>query len=56
MANKASLSGGGIGIVFLALAAFNFLTGDDWVAWAIIGVLFGGLSAFSSLGGGQSKP
>jgi Na+/H+ antiporter NhaC len=55
MADKASLSGGGIGIIFLALALFNFLTGDDWVAWAIIGVLFGGLSAFRMSGGTKSS-
>ena len=56
MANKASLSGGGIGVIFLALALFNFLRGENWVAWAIIGVLFGGLSAFGSFGRGQGKP
>lgn len=55
MANKAQVGGGGIGIIFLALALFNFLTGDDWVVWAIIGVLFGGLSAFSGLGKGRAS-
>ena len=36
-----------IGVMFLALGVFKFLQGDDWVVWMIIGVLFGGLSAFS---------
>ncbi|MFM7348659.1 MAG: hypothetical protein ACKO01_04140 [Erythrobacter sp.] len=56
MANKASLSGGGIGIIFFALAAFNFFRGEGWVVWAILGVLFGGLSAFSSRGWGRRQP
>ena len=36
-----------IGVIFLALGVFKFLQGDSWVVWIIIGVLFGGLSAFS---------
>lgn len=36
-----------IGVIFLALGVFKFLQGDGWVVWIIIGVLFGGLSAFS---------
>ncbi len=36
-----------IGVIFLAFGAFKFLQGDDWVVWIIIGVLFGGLGAFS---------
>ena len=35
-----------VGVVFLALAVFKFLQGDDWVVWAILGVLFGGLGIF----------
>lgn len=35
-----------VGVIFLALAVFKFLQGDDWVVWAILGVLFGGLAAF----------
>ena len=36
-----------IGVIFLALGVFKLLQGDDWVVWIIIGVLFGGLGAFS---------
>jgi len=36
-----------IGVIFLTLGAFKLLKGDDWVVWIIIGVLFGGLGAFS---------
>lgn len=35
-----------IGAIFLALAAVKLLQGDDWVVWAILGVLFGGLGIF----------
>ena len=34
-----------IGVIFLALGVINFLRGDDWVVWVILGVLFGGLAA-----------
>lgn len=36
-----------IGVIFLALGVFKFLQGDDWVVWVIIGIVFGGLGAFS---------
>ena len=36
-----------VGIIFLALGLFKMFTGDDWVVWIILGVLFGGLSGFS---------
>ena len=35
-----------IGAIFLALAVVQFLKGDNWVVWAILGVLFGGLGVF----------
>lgn len=35
-----------VGIMFLALAVFKFVQGDGWVVWAILGVLFGGLTVF----------
>ena len=35
-----------IGVVFLALGLLKFLRGDDWVAWALLGLVFGGLAAF----------
>ena len=37
-----------IGIIFLALAFFKFVNGDNWVVWAILGCLFGGLGVFRS--------
>ncbi|WP_324260273.1 hypothetical protein U4960_08760 [Altererythrobacter sp. H2] len=36
-----------VGIIFLALAAFKFLQGDDWVVWLILGFLFGGFGVFA---------
>jgi hypothetical protein len=36
-----------IGVIFLALGVFEFLQGDDWVVWIILGILFGGLGAVS---------
>lgn len=36
-----------IGVFFLGLGVFKFLQGDAWVVWIIIGILFGGLGAFS---------
>lgn len=32
--------------VFLGLAIYRFLTGESWVVWVILFVLFGGLSLF----------
>ncbi len=37
-----------LGAIFLALALFKFLQGDDWVVWLILGLLFGGLRIFVS--------
>jgi len=34
-----------IGVIFLALGVFKFLTGGGWVVWIILGILFGGLGA-----------
>jgi hypothetical protein len=36
-----------IGVIFLALGVFEFLQGDDWVVWIILGILLGGLGAVS---------
>ena len=36
-----------VGIIFLALGVFKFLGGGNWVVWAILGVLFGGLGVFN---------
>jgi hypothetical protein len=38
----------GIGVVFLALAFVQFIQGGNWVVWAILGVIFGGLGIFRS--------
>ena len=35
-----------IGAMFLALAVWEFLQGDNWVVWLIIGALFGGFGIF----------
>lgn len=35
-----------VGIVFLLLAGLKLMQGDDWVVWAILGVLFGGFGVF----------
>ena len=40
-----------VGVIFLALGLFKFLTGGDWVVWIILGVLFGGLSTARRLEG-----
>ncbi len=40
-----------VGIIFLALGLFKFLTGGAWVVWIILGVLFGGLSTARRLEG-----
>lgn len=37
-----------IGVVCVAVALFNFIRGDDWVVWMIVGVLFVGFSVFVS--------
>ena len=46
MSNAPEKSSGVIGAIFIGLAVFKLLKGDDWVVWAILGVLFGGLSFF----------
>jgi hypothetical protein len=32
--------------VFMGLAIYRFLTGESWVVWAILFVLFGGFGLF----------
>ena len=36
-----------VGGLFVGLAIYKFVTGGDWVVWAILGVLFGGLVLFN---------
>ncbi len=45
-----------VGIIFLLLAVFKFVSGDPWVVWAILGFLFGGFGIFgmNRSGGDQS--
>lgn len=58
MGNKLELGGGLIGLMILALGVFEFVQGDRWVVWIILGFLFGGFGAASRLlkgrGGGES--
>ncbi|MEM9574381.1 MAG: hypothetical protein AAF870_04020 [Pseudomonadota bacterium] len=49
MNNKTRLGGGFIGLLFLGLGAFEFLSGDAWVVWVILGFLFGGFGAAAQL-------
>lgn len=49
MANKTTLGGGLLGLIFLGVGAIQFLKGDGWVVWVILGVLFGGLAAAGQL-------
>ena len=42
---KLDLGIGVIGLLFLAIAVWEFLSGDGWVVWLILGVLFGGVGA-----------
>lgn len=44
-----------IGIIFLALALFEFLQGDDWVVWLILGFLFGGFGLFARSKSGSDE-
>jgi hypothetical protein len=45
-----------LGAIFLALAFLKLVQGENWVVWAILGVLFGGLGAFSwKRSGGDDK-
>ncbi|MCC6925611.1 hypothetical protein [Novosphingobium sp.] len=37
-----------VGIVFLLLAVMKFINGGNWVVWAILGCLMGGLGIFGS--------
>lgn len=36
-----------LGAIFLALGVLNFVQGDSWVVWIVLGILFGGLGLFS---------
>ncbi|NQX95957.1 MAG: hypothetical protein HRT64_13760 [Erythrobacter sp.] len=49
MASKTDLGLGAIGLLFLGLAVFEFLSGDDWIVWVLLGFLFGGFGAAKKL-------
>ena len=46
---KTNLGIGAVGLLFFALAAWEFLSGDGWIVWVILGVLFGGVGAVRQL-------
>ncbi|MEO1222179.1 MAG: hypothetical protein AAFY42_12650 [Pseudomonadota bacterium] len=52
---KANLGIGAIGLLFFALAVWEFLSGDGWIVWVLLGVLFGGVGAARQLLG-KDKP
>ena len=37
-----------IGALFLGVGLWNFLRGENWVVWVILGVLFGGIAFITS--------
>ena len=49
MSDKLNLGGGVIGLLFLGVGVVQFLQGDSWVVWAILGFLFGGFGAAGKL-------
>ncbi|MEQ8412596.1 MAG: hypothetical protein RIC51_10365 [Erythrobacter sp.] len=55
MTRRTDLGVGIIGLMFLALAVFEFLSGDDWVVWVVLGFLFGGFGAIRTLLGGPKS-
>lgn len=54
MGKKAEAGGGIVGLIFLALAVFNFIRGEHWIVWLILGALFGGIGAASRLIGSRT--
>ena len=54
MDRKAQAGSGIVGLIFLALAAFNFLRGEGWIVWLILGALFGGFTALSGFMNGRA--
>ena len=46
MTKSANAAFPAVGVVFLLLALLKFSQDKDWLVWAIIGVLFGGLGIF----------
>ena len=44
-----------VGIIFLITGVFEFINGDPWVVWIILGFLFGGLGVFNKKKKGSEK-
>lgn len=55
MDKKAQAGGGIAGLIFLALAAFNFFRGENWIVWVILGALFGGFTALGRIINGRTE-
>ncbi|MEQ5786568.1 hypothetical protein J3454_01530 [Erythrobacter sp. NFXS35] len=55
MGNKLQAGGGLIGLMFLALGIFEFVQGDRWVVWILLGFLFGGFGAAGRLLKGKGQ-
>ena len=48
---KTDLGIGAVGVLFFGLAVWEFLSGDSWIVWVLLGVLFGGVGAVRQLTG-----
>lgn len=55
MDKKAQAGSGIAGLIFLALAAFNFFRGENWIVWVILGALFGGFTALGRIMDGRAS-
>jgi hypothetical protein len=47
MSGRVKIGGSFVGLMFLAVGVLKLFQGGNWIVWIILGVLFGGLSAFS---------
>jgi hypothetical protein len=54
MAKSTDLGMGVVGLIFFAIGLVNFLQGDSWVVWAILGVVCGGVGAVRQLMTGKA--
>jgi hypothetical protein len=54
MDRKAQAGSGIVGLIFLALATFNFVRGESWIVWLILGALFGGFTALGRIMNGRT--
>ena len=51
MAKKTDIGMGAVGLLFFGVAIWEFLSGDGWIVWVLLGVLFGGVGAVRQLTG-----